>query len=307
MKRRFSSMVSQKRKSRKSFRPRGEGKPAKLPKSLICALLLLGLVLGKLLLPHGLGTFGQKAAALLDWSMDVKSAFSALGRAAAGEQTLPETLQDVYTAVFSPGKVQEAAADGLQEPLVQTMSFQLENGSSALELLLPLPAEAAAETSAMTQSITADRYVYTEENLPQKVSMYQKILGINYISPTQGELTSGFGYRIHPIYGNEQFHYGIDIANDSGTEIYAFADGAVQAVGESSMLGKYLILSHANHVQTLYAHCSSIDVSQGQQVEKGSVIAQIGSTGISTGPHLHFEVHLDGVYLNPIYYVDLEE
>ena len=75
-------------------------------------------------------------------------------------------------------------------------------------------------------------------------------------------------------------------------------------VGDSNLLGKYLTIYHDNGVETLYAHCSKILAAAGATVKKGDSIAEVGSTGVSTGPHLHFEIHLNGIYLNPIYYVD---
>ena len=118
-----------------------------------------------------------------------------------------------------------------------------------------------------------------------------------------GTISSGFGYREHPTEGEERFHYGLDLAADTGAAIACFADGTVKAVGESSSYGKYLIVSHEGGYGTLYAHCSRITISSGKTVKKGEKIAEVGETGIATGPHLHFELQKDGVYLNPIYYV----
>ena len=115
--------------------------------------------------------------------------------------------------------------------------------------------------------------------------------------------SSGFGYRIHPVEGEEDFHHGVDIAADTGTAILCFADGTVTAVGESSSYGKYCIVRHDNGFSTLYAHCSKVTASSGASVKEGQKIAEVGETGMATGPHLHFELHEEGVYLNPIYYV----
>ena len=133
--------------------------------------------------------------------------------------------------------------------------------------------------------------------------MEQAILGFDYCTPVFGTVSSGFGYREHPVEGEERFHYGLDIAADEGTAVECFADGTVKAVGESSSYGKYVIVSHQGGYDTLYAHCSKITVSSGTAVTEGQTIAKVGQTGIATGPHLHFELHRDGVYLNPVYYV----
>ena len=142
-----------------------------------------------------------------------------------------------------------------------------------------------------------------QPELPENVCLTQQVLGFAYITPVKGTITSAFGYRTHPIQGEELFHYGLDIAADSGTVIYAFASGTVTAVGDSSEMGKYVVIAHDNEYSTLYAHCSRVTASSGQQVAMGDPIAEVGETGAATGPHLHFELHNDDVYLNPIYYV----
>lgn len=139
--------------------------------------------------------------------------------------------------------------------------------------------------------------------LPEDVVLHQEILGFAYQNPVVGTVYDRFGFRNHPIDGGEAFHYGLDIAADEGTVITSFADGTVTAVGESSALGKYVIITHAGNYQTLYAHCSCVTASSGQQVRMGDPIAEVGQTGKTTGPHLHFELQRNTVYLNPIYYV----
>ena len=134
--------------------------------------------------------------------------------------------------------------------------------------------------------------------------MRQAILGFDHETPVKGVLSSNFGYRDHPLEGTERFHYGVDLAADTGTAIACFADGTVTAVGESSSYGKYCTVTHANGCATLYAHCGRISVSSGAAVKKGEKLGEVGETGMATGPHLHFELQKDGVYLNPIYYVE---
>ena len=90
---------------------------------------------------------------------------------------------------------------------------------------------------------------------------------------------------------------------DRGTEIRCFADGTVIAVGDSSSYGKYCTVEHENGCSTLYAHCDRITVSSGSVVQAGEKIAEVGETGMATGPHLHLELLQNGTYLNPIYYV----
>ena len=145
---------------------------------------------------------------------------------------------------------------------------------------------------------------YAQEDLPEGVRMEQAVLGFAYASPLpEAAVSSEFGYREHPVQGEERFHYGVDLAAESGTPVACFADGSVTAVGESSSYGKYLIVAHEGGYATLYAHCSAVTVSSGSAVKRGQEIAKVGETGMATGPHLHFELHEGSSYLNPIYYV----
>ena len=113
------------------------------------------------------------------------------------------------------------------------------------------------------------------------------------------KITSGFGYRDKPTAGATSYHQGYDIGASAGAAIVAAADGVVTSTGYSSVLGNYVILSHGGGLFTIYEHCSAVLVSQGQSVSRGSTIAKVGSTGVSTGPHLHFGVQLNGKYVDP--------
>lgn len=143
---------------------------------------------------------------------------------------------------------------------------------------------------------------YTAENTPGDVCLTQQVLGFAYANPLTGPVTDRFGYRQDPNGGGQQFHYGLDIAADEGAVITVFAAGTVTAVGDSAELGNYVTVQHPGGFVTLYAHCSRINASSGQQVRPGDPIAEVGHTGNATGPHLHFELMKDGVYVNPIYY-----
>jgi murein DD-endopeptidase MepM/ murein hydrolase activator NlpD len=117
--------------------------------------------------------------------------------------------------------------------------------------------------------------------------------------PTKGKVTSKFGYRTSPFTGRRQFHQGIDIANDKGTPIYAAGTGIVTFSGWNAGYGKTVIISHGNGYRSVYAHNNEYLVEAGQKVKKGDLIAKMGSTGKSTGPHLHFEIHSNGKQINP--------
>lgn len=122
-------------------------------------------------------------------------------------------------------------------------------------------------------------------------------------TPSTSYITSKFGYRKHPIYGYRKFHTGIDIGAGSGSRIVAANSGTVILSGWNGGYGKCIVVDHGGGITTLYAHCSKLLVGRGATVSRGQTIAKVGSTGNSTGPHLHFEVRVNGVYKNPLNYV----
>lgn len=124
-----------------------------------------------------------------------------------------------------------------------------------------------------------------------------------FIWPLSGPITSPFGWRTHPIFGTHTFHSGIDIGGDYGTPIHAAADGTVIYAGWISGYGNAVIISHGGGLQTLYGHNQSLNVSEGQRVVQGQVIAFCGATGNATGPHCHFEVRKNGEPVNPLNYL----
>jgi len=124
-----------------------------------------------------------------------------------------------------------------------------------------------------------------------------------FMWPVAGRINSGFGWRIHPIFGVRRFHTGIDIAARYGTLVKAGDGGEVIRASYSTGYGYYIILYHGGGFATYYAHLSSIRVSVGQLVDRGQVIGLVGSTGWSTGPHLHFEVRINGNPQNPLGYL----
>lgn len=307
---------------RQELSPREKRRLAQLA---VCAVAFAFLVAVKLLLPARMGQVRNSISALMEQNMDVTEVFSAVGRAVSGEESVRETMGDVYQAVFFPdGKAVEtsAPAGSAQTPAaaMRTPDAASSAGEGVTEKTAaasPASSSSAARESAANSEKTAaaasgaqdaaaqklSKVLYSENNLPQNVSLEQAVLGFDYCTPVSGTLSSDFGYREHPIEGEERFHYGVDLAADTGAEIDSFADGAVTAVGESSSYGKYLIVAHRGGYSTLYAHCSKVVVSSGDKVKKGQKIAEVGETGLATGPHLHFELHEGNLYLDPIYYV----
>jgi len=117
--------------------------------------------------------------------------------------------------------------------------------------------------------------------------------------PVHGRLTSGFGSRFHPILGYHRFHAGMDLAAAAGTPIVAAADGKVVSAGWAGGYGRAVAIVHASGIETKYGHMSRIAAFAGEMVRRGQVIGYVGSTGLSTGPHLHFEVLKNGRPVNP--------
>ncbi len=116
---------------------------------------------------------------------------------------------------------------------------------------------------------------------------------------TCGTVTSGYGLRIAPIRGGLEFHDGVDLAAPEGTPIAAIADGTVVEIGYGSGYGNYVVLQHKCNVKSLYAHCSAILVEKGDKVGRGETIAEVGSTGLSTGSHLHLQIEYRGKMIPP--------
>ena len=150
--------------------------------------------------------------------------------------------------------------------------------------LIAMEKQLEAKEAEITKKLEALRY----GNAPGKLTF-----------PTKGILTSGFGNRISPISGTMRFHAGIDIGSDSGTPVVAAAGGEVVQAGYMGGYGYAVIIYHGGGFSTVYGHLSNFAVSTGQKVQRNQIIGYVGSTGYATGPHLHFEVRVNGALQNP--------
>ncbi len=187
---------------------------------------------------------------------------------------------------------------------VESLVVQAESKRSEIENIHDEKSSLLSETRA-----NRDALVRMERQLAAKESEVKSILeslrhgaapGGRFAWPVSGRLTSGFGYRIHPIFGNRRFHSGIDISAPHGTPIIAAAGGQVVQSGYFGGYGHSIMVYHGGGYATWYAHLSGYNVSVGQNVERGQVIGFVGSTGWATGPHLHFEVRINGNAQNPL-------
>jgi murein DD-endopeptidase MepM/ murein hydrolase activator NlpD len=151
------------------------------------------------------------------------------------------------------------------------------------------------------QSVSYDEIIKMAVN---KEAMLAAVPAIQPISNKDLKRTaSGWGYRIHPIYKIRKFHYGMDFTAPTGTEIYATGDGVVKVVNSSQRgYGNKVVIDHGFGYQTLYGHMSAFNVKVGQKVKRGDVIGYVGNTGLSTGPHLHYEVIHNNKKVNPVNY-----
>lgn len=280
------------------------GEKRRLAQLLLSGGFFVLLVAVKLLFPAKMAQWSDGISAAMERNMDVAAVFSSVGRAFRGESDVGDSLQEVIQEVFHPGESPAVAVLGSQGREGQDGGESFRESLLTGDLYRWMGQEdgSAAETAGETEAVPAA--FYAQEDLPEGVQMEQAVLGFAYASPLpEAAVSSEFGYREHPVQGEERFHYGVDLAAESGTPVACFADGSVTAVGESSSYGKYLIVAHEGGYATLYAHCSAVTVSSGSAVKRGQEIAKVGETGMATGPHLHFELHEGSSYLNPIYYV----
>ncbi|MGQ3131848.1 MAG: M23 family metallopeptidase [Flavobacteriales bacterium] len=150
----------------------------------------------------------------------------------------------------------------------------------------------------VAQSQSYDRLFQLAKQKEQLLRAIPAIMPVHVKDLT--EIASGFGNRVHPVYKTQKFHAGIDFTAPTGTPIYATADGTVNTEPCGGGYGLCILLNHGFGYQTLYAHCSQILVKPGQQVSRGQLIGKVGSTGLSTGPHCHYEVHINGEAVDPV-------
>lgn len=166
--------------------------------------------------------------------------------------------------------------------------------------------EKAINTHVNSKSDRFEQDVLTKESVlfPDIVDPLVYSIDLPCKTPAKGILTSEFGERDDPLDGEASYHYGVDIAADEGEAICSVASGYVVEVGDNSY-GKYAVIDHQNGLQSLYAHCSSIDVTEGEWVEAEERIAAVGMTGRATGNHLHFELWRAGKILDPMNYIEV--
>ena len=222
--------------------------------------------------------------------------------AAALKAVFPGKSREVIYTVkntVTPASMDSQAEYEIKDPVVRTINAGEFLGGAgeavSADAVLPEAVEEAVET------FYAHQEPFGDLTPPGDVSYEAVIPDFQYVKPVDAPCSSEFGYRVHPMENLTKFHYGEDLAAQSGEDILCFADGTVTETGQNDTLGNFIRISHDGGFATLYAHCGTVYVSRGQHVSMGEKIGLVGSTGKVTGPNLHFELTKDGIYLNPAF------
>jgi murein DD-endopeptidase MepM/ murein hydrolase activator NlpD len=212
---------------------------------------------------------------------------------------LEERDNQVYRSIFEANPVPDSTRAKLIEQ------------KREIEKVAVMNDEELSKSLAATLNNIAARLQYQENSYNQIEKLIknqgEKLSSIPAIQPIANKnlnrIASGFGMRIDPVYGTPKMHKGLDFTAPQGTPVYATGDGIVKLAGYSDGgYGNYVIINHGYGYQTLYGHMVRLNAHAGQRVKRGAVIGWVGSTGKSTGPHCHYEVHVNGSEVNPVYF-----
>jgi murein DD-endopeptidase MepM/ murein hydrolase activator NlpD len=204
-------------------------------------------------------------------------------------------LASTATPVLANTANSATSSTDIIEPVREAQGDLAENGDQRFKSLFSN--WTALERTSPTLGTGADVTAYSSPIPHSGISVPSRM-------PLEGaRLTSGYGMRTHPVLGGRRQHAGIDLAAPTGTPIHATADGVIGRADWYSSYGLYISINHGASMETRYAHLSRLAVAAGDNVKKGDLIGYVGSTGRSTGPHLHYEVRVDGVAVNPIPYM----
>ncbi len=233
----------------------------------------------------------------------------------AARETTEQVKAEYEATLAQLGEKQEtleAEKAELEEQIAAAVEVinQLQNDIDAAKAEYAKAAAAEAAAQASINAIIAQMQAEEEAARQEAAQNNQQYTGTGstatgtYIwpCPSSTYVTSAFGMRDHPLFGDERPHSGIDIAGSAGSEVLAADSGTVAVATYSSSYGNYVTIYHSNGDYTLYAHMSSLAVSAGQSVTQGDVIGYVGSTGWATGPHLHFEIRVNGSTVDPLSY-----
>ncbi len=279
---------------------------------LLCLAVFLAVFIGKGVWPSKVAQTGEQLLAVIRSNTDFQAAFAGLGKTLSEQESVLGELGEFCISVFAPEREETGLLATAPTSAREQSSLTADTGQTGAldqEYLHEEP-ELKAEPQQLKETVLQVGDVVQDvdeqgQELPEGYSAQWLYLGdMETAVPVYGTVTSQFGYRDHPTIGRYAAHGGVDIAADRGTPVAAFAEGTVETVGENDDFGRYLELSHPGGVTTFYSHCSKICVGRGDEVQAGQTVALVGNTGKSTGPHLHFEVRLNGVRLDPMHYIE---
>jgi murein DD-endopeptidase MepM/ murein hydrolase activator NlpD len=244
----------------------------------------------------------QKLSQLQEFERKIRIIANLPGSAASGGA-------DVTATPAGDGPGADAVLDGEGGP---DDPFPVDMGSFQSQRRVPAPPQepdlgkhvSLLRSAAETLGVVAEGQTASLEDLVKALEgKHEHLASSPSIWPARGWLTSRYGYRVSPFTGKPQFHAGLDIAGARGTEVIAPARGRVVFVGKRGPLGNSIVIDHGQGVRTQYGHNDDLRVKLGQRVERGDVIATLGSTGRSTGPHLHYVVEVLGKTKDPLDYI----
>jgi murein DD-endopeptidase MepM/ murein hydrolase activator NlpD len=206
---------------------------------------------------------------------------------------------EVYRSIFEASPIPDSTRAKEMEQLKELQVVQQMNNNeltnSIVNSLNNLTSRVAYQQKSYSE---IGGFIKNKEKLLASTPAIQPISNKNL-----NRLASGFGYRVDPVYKTVKFHAGLDFAAPLGTPIYATADGIVRVAGnQGNGYGNHVVLNHGYGYETLYGHMYRIGVKNGHRVKRGEIIGYVGSTGKSTGPHCHYEVHKNGRPLDPVYF-----
>ncbi len=206
---------------------------------------------------------------------------------------------DVYRAIFEATPVPDSArAKELEDKKEAAIVEKIKDNQLASSIRSTLDNLMNRIVAQKKSYDEVDKLVENKEELLSRTPAIQPVSNKDL-----SRIASGFGSRIDPVYKTVKFHYGLDFAAPQGTPIYATADGTITTAGSTGNgYGNHVIINHGYGYETLYGHMVRVKVNNGQTIKRGEVIGWVGSTGKSTGPHCHYEVHKNGNKIDPIYF-----
>ena len=234
-----------------------------------------------------------------------------------------ELMKDNYTILREKVKALQEQMAGLEKrdnevyrsifeakPLPDSARAKLTEKKKEVEKVNVMNDDLLGKEIAVSLNNISARVVYQINSYKQIEKLINnqenKLASIPAIQPVSNKdltrIASGFGYRIHPIYGIPKMHEGLDFTASQGTPIYATGDGRVTTSGNAAGKGNHIIINHGYGYETVYMHMVRIKARDGQLVKRGQIIGWVGNTGASTGPHLHYEVHIFGRPVDPVYF-----